>query len=156
MKNLLSYFMLVVLLTSCTEVIYVDKRLDTPAITACEGVTPHQLIQGAMPEYPKELRSSSIEGFVILKLDVNKKGQAENITVAASSPSGYFDSYAINAAKKWKYKPASQNNELLTTRNIYTSARFCIVDYDPVCIDPKGQIEKVMSTISRQKMVCEK
>ncbi|GEA06917.1 hypothetical protein KUL42_16780 [Alteromonas sp. KUL42] len=45
------------------------------------------------------------DGWVRMSFDITSSGTTENIKVIDSSPSGIFESEAIKALSKWKYKP---------------------------------------------------
>ncbi|AOT11192.1 energy transducer TonB [Pseudoalteromonas luteoviolacea] len=51
----------------------------------------------------EELLTSN--AYVQLIFDVNEQGHTENIAVIESSHNGFFDNKAIEAIKKWKYRP---------------------------------------------------
>lgn len=58
-----------------------------------------------LPQYPRRALSRNIEGWVLLEFTISELGVAVNPIVVDSEPSGIFDSAAINAVKKWKYRP---------------------------------------------------
>jgi len=47
-----------------------------------------------------------IEGTVKVKVQIGSNGKVTNASIYASSGQGDFDSSALRAAKKWRYKPA--------------------------------------------------
>lgn len=63
------------------------------------------------PRYPNRAQTRGIEGFVDVKFDINKMGATENIQVVASSPEGVFEKSAMNAVKKWRFKPKMEGGE---------------------------------------------
>ena len=58
------------------------------------------------PIYPRRAQSRGIEGYVIVEFTVTKQGTTKDVRVAEAKPSGIFDRAAIQAARKFKYKPA--------------------------------------------------
>lgn len=62
------------------------------------------------PIYPDLARKAKIEGLVILQIIVRKDGTVGNITVlrAPSARLGFEES-AVDAVKRWRYKPAMQS-----------------------------------------------
>jgi protein TonB len=64
-----------------------------------------QVLRSAPPEYPYAARRSRTEGKVVLRLLVRKDGKPDNITVHSSSPVGIFDTAALSAARRWRFKP---------------------------------------------------
>lgn len=53
----------------------------------------------------------SEDAYVQLSFDVNEQGHTENIIVIDSSHNGFFDKKAIEAIKKWQYKPKMINGK---------------------------------------------
>jgi TonB family protein len=61
--------------------------------------------------YPQNALDKGIEGYVILEFTVTKTGSLKDIKVIDSSPHGYFEHDAINAAYKFRYEPKIVNGE---------------------------------------------
>jgi protein TonB len=77
------------------------------ATTGAEGTgdaatTPYYKIK---PKYPRAALVSGVEGYVIMKIDVNEKGEVENIRVTGGQEKTMFQEEARRAVEKWKYKP---------------------------------------------------
>ena len=49
--------------------------------------------------------NEALEGWVRMSFDITEFGSTDNIKILDSSPSGKFDSEAVKALLKWKYKP---------------------------------------------------
>jgi protein TonB len=72
------------------------------------AVKQPELINRVEPPYPEIARRARIEGVVILEAVITKTGTVEEVKVLrALHP--VMDQAAINAVKKWKYKPATLN-----------------------------------------------
>lgn len=70
------------------------------------GVTANaEPIDRIEPTFPKEAQVKGIEGYVLLRFDINEEGRAENIEVVKSEPRNMFDKEAKTAVRKWKYAP---------------------------------------------------
>lgn len=63
------------------------------------------------PQYPGRAMSRGIEGWVQLRFSISQTGTPYNVVVVANEPSGIFDSAAIRAVEKWKYKPRVVNGQ---------------------------------------------
>jgi protein TonB len=61
------------------------------------------------PNYPIVAQQRGLEGWVLLKYDVDTSGALSNIDVLDSEPRRIFDKEAVRALKKWKFKPAMTN-----------------------------------------------
>lgn len=66
------------------------------------------LITDVAPEYPEIARQAETEGDVLLRVLVGKDGRIADVHVDQSNP--MFDQAAIDAARKWVFKPAISNN----------------------------------------------
>lgn len=60
------------------------------------------------PDYPSELRREGVSGLVMLKCNIDEKGDVTETAVEKSSHEA-FDKPAIAAVKRWKFKPAKQD-----------------------------------------------
>ncbi len=72
--------------------------------------------------YPEAARKSGIEGQVILKIEVSKKGKSGKIEVV-STDNQVFNQAAIDAAKKIKFKPALKDNKAVSA-SVYLPVKF--------------------------------
>lgn len=57
------------------------------------------------PAYPRRAKILKKEGFVIVELLIDKKGNVKKVKVVKSIPKGLFDSSAIEAVYRWKFSP---------------------------------------------------
>ena len=76
------------------------------------------------PIYPRKAALQNIEGFVVLKFDITKTGQVDNISVLQASPPQIFNSSAIQALRKWKYKAKIENGKPVRQKNLKTQLDF--------------------------------
>ena len=63
------------------------------------------------PVYPRRALQRGIEGFVIVEFTVTKQGAVKDVAVVEANPEGIFEQAAMDAAKKFKYKPRVVNGE---------------------------------------------
>lgn len=91
----------------------------TPPVTTKPGPGTHgPMIDGdplpivkVSPQYPRRAQTQGIEGYVILSFTITPTGATANPVVIESQPSGVFDRSAVNAVRKFKYKPKIVNGE---------------------------------------------
>lgn len=57
------------------------------------------------PQYPSRAASRGIEGYVLVGFSIAPSGAVINPEIVEASPPGVFDRAALNAVKKFKYKP---------------------------------------------------
>jgi TonB family protein len=77
------------------------------------GVTAPALLFKVEPEYSEEARKAKYQGTVLLYIEVDPSGKATNIKVARSLGLG-LDEKAIEAVKKWKFKPGYKDGKPVT------------------------------------------
>ena len=76
------------------------------------------------PQYPRRAQARGIEGFVLLEFTVTRTGAVQNPVVLESKPQGIFDSAAIKAALKFKYKPKVLNGAAIDVFGVRNMIRF--------------------------------
>jgi TonB family protein len=72
---------------------------------------PLQLVSAAGPVYPPQARSQGIEGYAVVRYDVDAEGRVGNVRVVESSPRGVFDESARQAVSRWQFRPAERNGQ---------------------------------------------
>ncbi len=77
------------------------------------GVTAPALLSKIEPEYSEEARKAKYQGTVLLYIEVDPSGRASNIRVARSLGLG-LDEKAIEAVRKWKFKPGYKDGKPVT------------------------------------------
>jgi protein TonB len=65
------------------------------------------------PQYTEIARKARIQGVVIVQAIINKEGSVENVKVLKGLPMG-LDQAAIDAIKRWRFKPATLNGKPVT------------------------------------------
>ncbi len=63
------------------------------------------------PLYPPRALQLKKEGFVTMRFTINTDGTVRDIKVVQSEPPKLFESAAISALKKWKFKPKIENGK---------------------------------------------
>jgi len=77
------------------------------------GVTAPSLLQKIEPEYSEEARKAKYQGTVTLYIQVDPNGKAINMRVLHSLGLG-LDEKAMEAVKKWKFKPGTKDGKPVT------------------------------------------
>jgi len=86
------------------------KEFEKGAIKATDAIDPPQLIHKVDPVYPETARRAGMMDAVILNVRSDKTGKVERVLVLK----GKYDDLnkaAIDAVKKWRYKPYIQDGE---------------------------------------------
>lgn len=73
-------------------------------------VQPPVKIHAPEPHYTEIARKARIQGVVIVQAIIDKEGNVTNVKVLKGLPMG-LDQAAVDAIKKWKFKPATLNGK---------------------------------------------
>lgn len=76
------------------------------------------------PNYPRQAALRQIEGFVILQFDITISGETDNISILQASPPQIFNSSAVQALKRWKYKPKLEDGKPARQNNLKVQLDF--------------------------------
>jgi TonB family protein len=79
------------------------------------GLRPPRLISGADPYYPRAARKAGIQGAVTLMCVITSTGTVRDIIVV-DSLDPMLDEEAIEAVKKWKFKPAKKDGRPVSVK----------------------------------------
>lgn len=106
-----------------------DKTLDISTGFGLSGADGDFLpIVKVQPIYPRRALSRGIEGYVLLEFTVTKNGSVKDPVVIEANPERIFDSAAIQAALKFKYKPRIVNGAAVDVAGVQNKLTFKIAD----------------------------
>jgi periplasmic protein TonB len=66
-------------------------------------------VRTPQPEYPAQLRFEKKEGTVVLIVTIDEKGDV-SACVVSKSTDARFETAAVDAVRKWRFKPATKSN----------------------------------------------
>ncbi|MGM0453519.1 MAG: energy transducer TonB [Thermodesulfobacteriota bacterium] len=75
-----------------------------------------QLVNRVQPVYPSDARRKEINGKVILRFVVDRDGNVGNVRVIRADPEGIFEERAVEAVRKWRFKPGRYSGEAVRSR----------------------------------------
>jgi periplasmic protein TonB len=84
------------------------------ALDVSELDKPPALIAAVPPRYPLELRRARVEGTVALVFLLTEEGRVEDVRVESSSRPE-FEQPAMEAIRRWRYKPGMKDGEAVKT-----------------------------------------
>jgi len=83
--------------------------------TGAEGTEPPVPVRTVAPKFPEEMRRNGSAGLVTVSCLIDEKGNVTDPKVVKSSNDA-FSEPALDALKKWKFKPAKKNGEAVAIR----------------------------------------
>ncbi|HEX4427001.1 MAG TPA: energy transducer TonB [Terriglobales bacterium] len=85
-------------------------KIATPTrVRVSQGVTQGLLINHPQPAYPPLAKQARISGQVVLQAEISKDGSIQKLQVLSGHP--MLVPSAVEAVKRWKYKPYILNGE---------------------------------------------
>jgi len=78
-----------------------------PAAIDVRQPIQEQPVSQLLPTYPRDARERDIQGKVLLSITIMPDGSVRDVRVVSARPPGYFESAAVNAVLRWRYKPSN-------------------------------------------------
>jgi periplasmic protein TonB len=107
---------LVVICTSMknlSRILFLIAAFAVPAFA--QKSEPPVPVRTVAPEYPQELRRDGVSGLVMVKCTIDEQGNVVDPQVEKSSNAA-FEKPAVEALKKWKFKPAKQDGAVVSIK----------------------------------------
>ena len=83
-------------------------QTDRPAPALAPGSVPVPISKPAM-KYPADALRNGETGKVVVRIEVGADGEPTAVTIVSRSGSRSLDRAAVQAAKRWRFRPAQQN-----------------------------------------------
>ncbi len=96
--------------------------LTEPVHVGADG--DYMAIAKVVPIYPRAAREQKIEGHVIVEFTVASDGSTADLTVVESVPPDIFDRAALEAVRRFKYKPRVENGRAVAVPGIRNRVTF--------------------------------
>lgn len=68
---------------------------------------PEQPITQPLPNYPRTALERGIQGRVVMAITIMPDGSVRDVRVVESYPRGYFETTAVRAVERWRYRPSN-------------------------------------------------
>jgi periplasmic protein TonB len=85
------------------------------AVFGAEGTEPPVPVRTVAPKFPDEMRRQGNSGIVTVSCLIDEKGNVMDPKIVKASNDA-FSEPAIEALKKWKFKPAKKDGEAVAIR----------------------------------------
>jgi TonB family protein len=89
-------------------------------VRVSQGVSTGLLVTKVQPRYPDDAKQARIQGWVVLKAEIDKNGDVEDVSLVSGHPT--LAPAAIEAVKQWKYKPYLLNGQPVAVETQVTVA----------------------------------
>jgi TonB family protein len=86
---------------------------ERPKPNMAPGSVP-QPIERVPPKYPPEALRLNETGTVVVRVEVDAEGKPSDVSVLRSSRSRALDRAAMQAAKKWRFRPAQRDGRAVS------------------------------------------
>lgn len=85
-----------------------SSQTGAPTVPLAPGSVPVAISRPA-PSYPSDALRNGETGKVLVRIEVGADGEPTAVSVVARSGSRSLDRAAVQAAKRWRFRPAQQN-----------------------------------------------
>ena len=89
-----------------------DASVEPPAPRTAGALAPGRepvAVRRIQPDYPGDALRNNETGKVVVRIDVDTDGTPSDVSIARSSRSRSLDRAALDAARKWRFRPAQQD-----------------------------------------------
>lgn len=104
----------------------IDPNIDVQAgdMGGGSGDGEYLPIVKVSPQYPQRALQRGLEGWVLVEFTVTPAGTVKDITVVDAEPADIFNRAAVDAAKKFKYKPRVIDGQAVEVSGVQNLIRF--------------------------------
>jgi periplasmic protein TonB len=74
------------------------------------------VLSRVLPTYPPSARNQRIQGWVLVEITVSRTGAVSAAQVVDAQPKRLFDQAALDAIRRWKFKPAYRDGQSVEQR----------------------------------------
>lgn len=85
-----------------------------------------ELMSGSAVIYPPEAQAKGIEGYVVVRYDVDATGRVVNPRVIEAQPQGIFDAAALDTVSSWRFRPASGTRQPAVVKDVQSRVQFSL------------------------------
>jgi periplasmic protein TonB len=101
--------------TSMMRIFLLLAGLSFTSVALADPKEPPVPVRTVAPDYPAEMRRDGASGVVMVDCVIDERGNVTETKVEKSSNVA-FERPALEALKKWKFKPATLNGNAVSTR----------------------------------------
>lgn len=95
-----------------------------PGLGIGEGDGEYLPIYRVPPQYPRKALFDRVEGWVVVEFTIGTEGQVKNAKVVDAQPRGMFDQAALDAVKRFRFKPRAIAGTPVEVSGVQNRIRF--------------------------------
>ena len=95
-----------------------------PGFSVGEGDGEYLPIYRVPPQYPSQALRDRVEGWVIVEFTIGTRGEVKNARVVKANPQGVFDSAALAAVKRFRFKARTLAGTPIEVKGVQNRIRF--------------------------------
>ena len=99
----------------CIYLLLVALGLTQGSVSGAEGMEPPVPVRTFAPKFPEEMRRSGSSGLVTVSCLIDEKGNVTEPKIVKTTNDA-FSEPALEALKKWKFKPAKKDGAAIAIR----------------------------------------
>lgn len=105
-----------------------EREMEDEAFMPAPGRVDAIPVRRVPPDYPMDALWAGVEGFALMRFDVNEEGRTENVEVVYSIPYREFGEEGLRTVRRWRYQPATQDGVPIVRRGIVTRLDYQLAD----------------------------
>ncbi len=74
----------------------------------CRGGSRLAAVEVEPPDYPRGAFRNGLQGWVVVRLDVDSQGKTRNVKIVDSQPVSAFNRAARRAVREWRFEPPGE------------------------------------------------
>lgn len=96
-------------------VLIISLGATSVALRAADGTEPPVPVRTVAPRFPDEMKRVGTSGLVTVSCTIDEKGNVNDPKVVKATNDAFAEP-ALEALKKWKFKPAKKDGEAVAIR----------------------------------------
>ena len=102
----------------------IDSFALEPGLGIGEGDGEYLPVYRVPPQYPRKALFDRVEGWVVVEFTIGTQGEVKNPRVVDANPRGTFDQAALDAVRRFRFKPRSIAGTPVEVQGVQNRIRF--------------------------------
>ena len=105
-----------------------EREMEDESFMSVPGRVDAIPVRRFPPDYPTDALWAGVEGFALMRFDVNEEGRTENVEVVYSIPYREFGEEGLRSVRRWRYEPATEDGVPVVRRGMVTRLDYQLAD----------------------------